>query len=211
MKNETLRPPLSISVPGSRVSTKGELQTSEPVVQAGRGALCRLVPKLQIPRKRAGSCARKKMGKPGARAAVCYRILTHEVSCPNSTKACQKIFQALRGLITPLRTWKTACSARPAGDRRSPTAMLSWRPPNGSLFVHYLSADAEPHTNVFAGGRQHPSGRRLSPCRLLPAAKPSLERNPSETLSDSPAEKIRARFGPLRLSRAKYEYTFRTA
>jgi len=68
--------------------------------------------------------------------------------------------------------------------------------------------------------RQHPPGRSRSTCRLLPTAKPSAHSARGGTASRANLERDLVRFtcamfvrhfGPLRLSAAKYEYTFRSA
>ena len=157
----------------------------------------------------------KNAEKKSVRAAVCYRRLTHAGSCPNSTKAWQKIFQPFRGLVTPLHTWKTPL-LQPLP--RIPQGRLPCLRGVRQTASPFAGRRRTPHEH-FAGGVSTVSDR----CRLLPSAKPSLRSThtarggtasratPGARPCPIHLQNVRATFGPLSLSGAEYEYTFRTA
>ena len=109
--------------------------------------------------------------KKSVRAAVCYRRLTHAGSCPNSTKAWQKIFQPFPGLITPLHTWKTPLLQPLPRIPQARLPCFRGRPSKGcAMSLRHLPARGRTPHEHFAGDVSTVSYR----CRLLPMAKPSL-------------------------------------
>ena len=156
--------------------------------------------------------AKAKRAKPRrARRSLLFAYSPIQSPGRNSTSACQEIFQALRGLHHPTPHLEDGLLC-PLYDRRSPTAMLTWTVRQlFSTTVHICRPDAEHPTNFPHATSAPARSKRFALPTAAYVQALAQKRTPSETLSDLRLLQVRAVFGPLRLSRAKYEYTFRTA
>ncbi len=129
--------------------------------------------KVKVPGRRrgddeAGEIWTKKARNP--KRAPQSAIADHpcKLQAENSTKPCQKIFQPLRGLATPLRTWKTFLPAASRNYRNDCHAFVD-RSTNCFTIVHNW-----PNYCQTSHEQTQTQSAPASACRLLPTASPSL-------------------------------------
>ena len=175
----TLRPPLSVTVPGSALPLTAPLpghrenQHRIENRRAGKEKVegCKRVngPPTRGLGKR-GETRRARRSLPCGPALL--GILTHAISCPISAKACQNNFQALRELSP--RSARGRPLFRPLRELHKGTAMLSWIV-RQQFTSPFTIAGLRPTPPEHFAGTSAPARSKPRPCRLLPTAKPSLE------------------------------------
>ena len=170
-------------------------------------------------KKVANSCCKARGVKPGnpeksEKRGARRSLLSHPHPCRLLSEFHEsmagKLPSAPRALSARSALGRRACSSRDVYPTRITQARLPcFRGTVRQLFTRSFTFVGRRRTSPepFAG---NVSTRQVevSPCRLLPTAKPSLRNKASETLSDSPAQGS-GDVRPVKVKVAKYEYTFR--